>query len=79
MSLTNIVAQNIRTLRAEQKRSQQEVAKKARVSVSYISMLERGERTPPLDTLEALAKAFGVSPVDLLEKPSTGRAGRRGR
>lgn len=50
MSLTNVVAQNLRTVRAQQKLSQETVAKKARVSVSYISMLERGERTSPLET-----------------------------
>jgi transcriptional regulator with XRE-family HTH domain len=29
-------------------------------------MLERGQRTPPLDTLESLAKALAVSPTHLL-------------
>jgi hypothetical protein len=29
-------------------------------------MLERGQRTPPLDTLESLAKALAVSPTSLL-------------
>jgi transcriptional regulator with XRE-family HTH domain len=29
-------------------------------------MLERGQRTPPLDTLESLAKALSVSPTSLL-------------
>ncbi len=73
MSLTNTVAQNLRAVRAQQNLSQQVVAKKARVSVSYISMLERGERTPPLETLETLAKALGVSPLYLLQELSTAR------
>jgi len=38
-------------------------------------MLERGERTPPLETLEVLAKALGVSPVVLLQN-GTRRRGR---
>ncbi len=79
MSLTNVVAQNLRAVRAQQKLSQQVVAKKAKVSVSYISMLERGERTPPLETLEALAKALGVSPLYLLQELSTDRRRSRGR
>jgi transcriptional regulator with XRE-family HTH domain len=29
-------------------------------------MLERGQRTPPLDTLESLAKALGVTPASLI-------------
>jgi len=68
MALARIVAQNLRTVRAHRKLSQQAVAKKARVSVSYVSMLERGERTPPLETLEVLAKALGVSPLYLLQE-----------
>jgi transcriptional regulator with XRE-family HTH domain len=79
MSLTDTVAQNLRALRARQKLSQQAVAKKAKVSVSYVSMLERGERTPPLETLEVLAKALGVSPLHLFHEPSTARPRRRGR
>ncbi|HEY7726120.1 MAG TPA: helix-turn-helix domain-containing protein [Anaeromyxobacteraceae bacterium] len=30
-------------------------------------MLERGQRTPPLDTLESLAKALSVSATSLLQ------------
>jgi transcriptional regulator with XRE-family HTH domain len=29
-------------------------------------MLERGQRTPPLETLEQLAKALAVNPLNLL-------------
>jgi transcriptional regulator with XRE-family HTH domain len=46
-------------------------------------MLERGERSPPLETIEAMAKALKVSPLYLLqEKDETGarprKRGRRG-
>jgi transcriptional regulator with XRE-family HTH domain len=68
MSLANIVARNLGALRQERKLSQQAVASKTKLSVSYISMLERGMRVPPLETLEVLAKALGVPPLDLLEK-----------
>ncbi len=78
MALGKIVSQNLRTVRAHRKLSQQAVANKARVSVSYISMLERGERTPPLETLEALAKALDVSPLYLLQELSA-RGRRRAR
>ncbi|MBK9519776.1 MAG: helix-turn-helix transcriptional regulator [Anaeromyxobacter sp.] len=57
---------NLRTERLRKKLSQEALAHKAGLSVSYISMLERGQRTPPLDTLEILAKALGVSAVSLL-------------
>ncbi len=74
MSLTNIVAENLRALRLERKLSQQTVARKTKLSVSYISMMERGTRTPPLETVEVLGKALGVSPLDLLKERGTRRA-----
>jgi transcriptional regulator with XRE-family HTH domain len=77
MSLPSLVAQNLRTVRAQRKLSQETVAAKAGISVSYVSMLERGQRTPPLDTLETIAKALGVSPLYLLQELSTPRARRR--
>jgi transcriptional regulator with XRE-family HTH domain len=67
MQLTEIVAARIKALRAKRKLTQQELADACELSVSYISMLERGERSPPLDTLEALATAFGVKALELLK------------
>ena len=52
--------------RLRRKLSQETLAGKAGLSISYISMLERGQRTPPLDTLESLAKALGVGPASLI-------------
>jgi transcriptional regulator with XRE-family HTH domain len=60
-------AVNLKSERLRRKLSQEVLAGKARLSVSYISILERGQRTPPLDTLESLAKALSVSPVSLLD------------
>lgn len=77
MTLVQIVAENLRAVRKDEKLSQDVLARKARISVSYVSMLERGERTPPLDTLEALAKALRVSPLYLLQE--LGPAGRKKR
>lgn len=66
MTLGEKAARNLKALRTKKKLTQEQVAAKAKVSVSYISMLERGSRSPPLDTLESLASALGVGPVDLL-------------
>ncbi len=52
----------------------QSPASKARVSVSYVSTLERGERTPPLETLNAVAKALAIYPVDLPRERATRRS-----
>ncbi len=59
-------AVNLKVERRRKKLSQEALAHKAGLSVSYISMLERGQRTPPLDTLESLAKALSISATSLL-------------
>jgi transcriptional regulator with XRE-family HTH domain len=61
-------AVNLKAERIRRKLSQEALAGKAKLSVSYVSMLERGQRTPPLETLESLAKALSVSPLALLQK-----------
>ncbi len=66
MSIVETVAEQLKAQRVRRKLSQEALAAKAKLSVSYISMLERGQRTPPLDTLEVLAKALGVTPTQLL-------------
>ena len=70
MPLSDNVSQNIFAARKAKNLSQTALAKKSKISVSYVSMLERGARVPPLDTLEVIAKALGVPPLNLLEKPA---------
>ncbi len=41
--------------------SQEELAERAGISVSYLSMIERAERTPHVKTLEKVASALDVS------------------
>jgi transcriptional regulator with XRE-family HTH domain len=65
-TLADRFAVNLKSERLRRKLSQESLAAKAGLSVSYISMLERGQRTPPLDTLESLAKALAVGPTSLL-------------
>lgn len=64
--LTEAVAKNLKAQRARKRLSQASLAGAAGISVSYVSMLERGLRSPPLETLEALAKALQVTPSSLL-------------
>jgi transcriptional regulator with XRE-family HTH domain len=66
LSLSEKFAQNLKSERLRRKLPQEVLARKAGLSVSYISMLERGQRSPPLDTLEALAKALAVGPASLI-------------
>jgi transcriptional regulator with XRE-family HTH domain len=79
MALSDVVAQNIRRVRSQQNLSQERLAHKARISVSYVSMLERGQRVPPLDTIEAIAKGLGVGPLSLLQDPSDRGSRRSGK
>lgn len=66
MDLLTRFAGNVRRLRARKKLSQKALADKVGISVSYVSMLERGQRSPPLETVEKMAKALGVTPANLL-------------
>lgn len=73
MSLSKIVSSNIKSTRTLRGLSQAALAKKTGVSVSYISMLERGEREGTLATFEAVAKALRIEAVALFTaqpKPS---------
>jgi transcriptional regulator with XRE-family HTH domain len=66
MDLVTRFAANVRRLRSKEKLSQKALADKVRISVSYVSMLERGQRSPPLETIEKMARALRVSPASLL-------------
>lgn len=41
--------------------SQEELAFKANVNKNTIGAIERGEQSPTVDTLEAIAKVFGIT------------------
>jgi transcriptional regulator with XRE-family HTH domain len=66
MDLLGRFAANVRRLRAKKSLSQKALADKVGISVSYVSMLERGQRSPPLETIEKMARALGVPPATLL-------------
>jgi transcriptional regulator with XRE-family HTH domain len=66
--LTQILAANLRTYRKAKNLSQEELAATCELHRTYIGSVERGERNVTLSTLEVLAKALGVSVVELLTK-----------
>jgi transcriptional regulator with XRE-family HTH domain len=58
----------MRDLRDRAKLTQEELAKRAKVSRSYLAALEAGHRkNPSIDTLKRLARALGVPVTELLE------------
>ncbi len=65
MSLLDRFAGNVRRLRSKKGLSQKALADDVGISVSYVSMLERGMRSPPLETVERMARALKGSPAAL--------------
>ena len=63
-----IVAVNLRRLRLQRKWSQEHCAEKCGLHRTYIGAVERGERNITLATLDNIAAALGVSPVELLTR-----------
>ena len=59
------IGQAIQLARSKRKLSQAALAKRAGISVSYHSLLERGRRDPPLSTLQRIAAALAM-PVEIL-------------
>ena len=61
------LGQRIRELRTQrpERWTQEDLAERAKISVSFLSMIERGERVAHVETLAALAEALGVSLAEL--------------
>lgn len=74
------LAKRVRTLRERRGFTQDEFARRCGISVSFASLLERGERSPSYETLWVLSKALEVPLAELfrdrdggVEDPSHGR------
>lgn len=55
----------IQLARSKRKLSQTQLALRADISVSYLSLLERSKRDPPLSTLKRISNALGM-PIEIL-------------
>jgi transcriptional regulator with XRE-family HTH domain len=69
----NKFAQRLRKLRKAHKMSQEKLAEKADLSLTFIGYLERAEKNPTLTTLNKIAKALNMSPSELLVFPDDKR------
>jgi len=70
-SLLNGVARKIRTLRERHGMTQEDFAARCGISVSFASLLERGERTPSYETLVQVASALQIPLAELFrEQPA---------
>lgn len=63
----------IRTLRKERGLSQETLAERAGLHRNSISLIERGESQPTVDTLFRLADGLGISAVELVEQISSAK------
>ncbi len=59
--LRRALGERISALRRMIKLTQEEFAERTGISVSYLSMIERAQRTPHIATLARVAKELGVS------------------
>ncbi len=55
------VGKNIRKYRLMRKLRQEDLAEKADLSINYVGAIERGEKTPSLESLISIINALGVS------------------
>ena len=65
------IGKNIRKYRLMKKLRQEDLAEKADLSINYVGAIERGEKTPSLESLISIINALGVSAdmilVDVLD------------
>lgn len=56
----------LRQLRTERNLTLAVIAQRSRISLPYLSEVERGRKLPSLDILERLAGTYGLTVVELL-------------
>ncbi len=71
MEIRDILALNLKRLRAEHGLSREELADRADIDRTYVSSLERSVYAVGVDVLDRLAKALGVEAADLLKSPDS--------
>lgn len=70
--LARYFASNLRHRRELADLSQSQLAARTALSTGYISMLERGEKVPTLDTIERCAGALGVRDPRMMFRSTRG-------
>jgi transcriptional regulator with XRE-family HTH domain len=63
--LRQVVGETLRSLRLRQRRTLREVSASARVSLGYLSEVERGQKEPSSELLAAIAGALDVDLSEL--------------
>jgi transcriptional regulator with XRE-family HTH domain len=64
--------QRVRSLRESRRLTQEQLAERARISVDFLSLVERGRNSPSFENLQALADALETSVASLFAFPKSG-------
>ncbi|MDE5863709.1 MAG: helix-turn-helix domain-containing protein [Lachnospiraceae bacterium] len=67
MNITQEIGSRIRYYRTRQKISQEKLSEYSDLHPTYIGQLERGEKTPSIETLYKIARGLNISLVTLVE------------
>jgi transcriptional regulator with XRE-family HTH domain len=68
-TLSDSFPSNLRRCRQQAALTQEKLAHLAGFHRNVVGLLERGEMSPTLRTVDRLAQALGVPPLDLLREP----------
>jgi transcriptional regulator with XRE-family HTH domain len=68
LELSDAFASVVKKHREAKKFSRAALAEKAGLHQTYIGLLERGERSPSLDTAKAIAGALGISLAKMIDE-----------
>lgn len=71
MDMRVLVGRNVKRIREQKHLTQERLAELSGFSQQYISGLENGRRNPSIVSLYELAKALGVSHMDLVRPNSS--------
>ncbi len=68
--LRQVIGETLRSRRLGQQRTLREVSGEARVSLGYLSEVERGQKEPSSELLAAICEALGVELAEILDEVS---------
>lgn len=63
-----MLGDELRKVRLAADLSQEQVAIKAKITREYVSIVERGKRSPTVDVLLRICKGIGVSAADVIRR-----------
>lgn len=70
-TINEIFGKKVAEIRRQQNLSQEELAFRCGVHRTYIGAIERGEKSPTLNTIEKIAKGLNIEIIDLWEAKTT--------